>query len=284
VTTNSTFRSLTELQEDFQASAVTTNSTFRSLTELQEDFQATVRRNQMTLATKTTVLRSLSDLQKDFQPSLHKMQNIVTTEKSALRSLADLQKDFQQKQTKGLSAKAEPFCPSEYSENPGDVSLAHELPCLLGHAMPESLMTDVMLAVLHDKLQDEKTPKTVAQKKLQEVSGSISIASSVSPMYSRNVLLGAFRALSDANYLAKENPGLPSVQCMPRLQRQSRRKPRQNKQVISKEDPCLPTAQKIISLPIFGDCANGDLKFDKASGDSTPTAAGDTASDSFSEF
>eukprot|EP00746_Dinoflagellata_sp_MGD_P164248 gnl/MRDRNA2_/MRDRNA2_92781_c0_seq1.p1 gnl/MRDRNA2_/MRDRNA2_92781_c0~~gnl/MRDRNA2_/MRDRNA2_92781_c0_seq1.p1 ORF type:complete len:211 (+),score=47.16 gnl/MRDRNA2_/MRDRNA2_92781_c0_seq1:143-775(+) len=209
------------------------SSTFRSLKELQDAFQATAS---------------------------NKVEKAATTKKAALRSLTDLQKDFQQKQAKALSAKAEPFFPSEDLANPGDASVVHELPCLLGRTMPESVMTDVMLAVLHQKLQDEKTPETCT-------------------IYSRNALLSAFRVLSDADCLPKENPGLASVQSMPRLQCQSKHKPRRDQKIFSKEDLCLSTAKNSISLPTFG-----DLKFEKASGDSTPTAAGDTASETFSEL
>jgi hypothetical protein len=283
------------------------NSNFRSLKELHEAFQATAHKNQMNMASATTALRSLpdlqnhshgsfqkmhaaktpkktvlssrADLQKDCRPSLQKAQETATSGKSALSSLTALQRGFQQKQTKELSAKATPFFPSQDLQNrEGDVSLAHELPCVLAHTkprsattdtMPGSVMTDVMLAILRQKLEDEKTPKTY-------------------PIYSRNVLLNAFRVLSDADCLVKESPGMPRVHCMPhKSQSQSRRKPRHHRDVSSKEDaedPSPWTAGNIINLPPSGDFANCDMKLERASGDSTPTAEGDTASETFSDL
>lgn len=265
-----------------QASTMTTKSALRSLTDLQNAFQPYLHKMQATTATNKSALRSLEDLQKAFQPSLHKTQATTIAKNSILRPLADLQRDFRQRQRPPPN-------------NQGDVSLPlMEAPgqtmSVMTDTTPLSVMTNVMLAVLHQKLQDESAsalestqvshsqtpgPKNATLTQPQEITSSIATESSVCQVYSREMLLSAFEALSNADCLLRKSPGAPSVRYMPQPHKQSifRRKPRGGQ-----KGPRLAAAENVIGLESLAD-EKQNKTFEKALGDSASTAAGDTASD-----
>jgi len=280
-----------------QASTATTKSALRSLSDLQNAFQSRLRKMQATTATKKSALRSLEDLQRTFQPSLYKMQATTIAENSVLRPLADLQKDFRQRQR--LPSKNQGDASFPLMEVPVLPHLMERTTSVMTDTTPISVMTNVMLAVLHQKLQDKSAnalesaqvshsqtpgPMYATPPQPREVTSSIATESPVCQVYSREMLLSAFRALNNSGCLLRESPGVPSTRHMPQPHKQTmlRRKPLRGKKCLG-----VAAAENVIGLESllsneFSIDQKKNKTFEKASGDSASTAAGDTASD-FSE-
>lgn len=204
---------------------------------------------QASAATTKCALRSLTELQDDFQPRLQKIEATTVTNKSALRSIGELQMDFEQ------------------SQRPHLIKVVHK--------------------VLFQRFFDERAAAAaISQVTQSEMPGPITTEDSLLPVYSRKMLLCAFKAHSKADCHLRDNAGLPSTVRMP--QSLSRQMPADRQNISNEDDRST----------------NGDRTFEKTSGvstspelpldltkiclppglcdkekDSTPTAAGDTASE-----